>query len=282
MFSPQINKQENECIDLDGGQVALEWIAYGNPAVKEVGLQEQPANHKDAIAAPLNKSRKPRGRTKAKKDDQYSSKSPAMSINQGKAILSEEAVASPIAPSSQYSSGVNSTDRSREQYVKIGYPEGETISPKVVVTLPPIDLSPLGPPHHRMKFGPFYEDNVKEKTVELDEESLFLPEDCSEISEGAQELACSNTFSKKSWFKKKTRNGSATSTSTFLPIKNEDYYWDPIDGGIVVSSPKKKLSSHQLRRKKSSKLLLRPKKSKQSIIDTPKQSFFAKLFSKKQ
>ncbi|KAA8908498.1 hypothetical protein TRICI_004760 [Trichomonascus ciferrii] len=73
--------------------------------------------------------------------------------------------------------------------------------------VPPLDLQRLGPPQHKLKFGPFYEDDLKDREIE----SPLATVSQEELDEFQDSMEGSGTYKKRSWFRK---NGQVPVPST--------------------------------------------------------------------
>jgi hypothetical protein len=95
----------------------------------------------------------------------------------------------------------STTDRGSDLFSSMEMPNGyrqRQESSNYGNPIPPLDLQRLGPPQHKLKFGPFYEDDLKDR--EIESPLATVPQE--ELDAFQDSMEGSGTYKKRSWFRK--------------------------------------------------------------------------------
>lgn len=104
----------------------------------------------------------------------------------------------------------SSTDRGSDLFSSMDMPSNyrqRQESSNYSNPIPPLDFPRLGPPQHKLKFGPFYEDDLKDR--EIESPVATIPQE--ELDAFQDSMEGSGTYKKRSWFRK---NGHITDQQT--------------------------------------------------------------------
>lgn len=92
----------------------------------------------------------------------------------------------------------SSTDRGSDLFSSMENPSSYRQRQDCSNAIPPLDFPRLGPPQHKLKFGPFYEDDLKDR--EIESPLATVPQE--ELDAFQDSMEGSATYKKRSWFRK--------------------------------------------------------------------------------